>query len=295
MNIREIVGEDHLFVTRMWGFDPSTWGAVTFPYEKTVDRWASELTKNAFVLCFASHRETMFVEPADRGRVFGIYEFEPIKSNFRDKGMLDPLHLEDQKLYRENGQFRWPWMFKAVRAWKFVDKIKTRETLPNSRALGREISTNMQLLDDYDLDLVSQHELVEVGVFGLDPLEIPAKLNKLPDTNYLMICDDKRALNRLTNWGDREVLIKAGIANDIESRLKDFNDHPLANLIGIKFRIYWKNFAGSSQVARNREKKMLEVADNTMRSATTKKSEFYFCTMSQISGLITAAKPNRVS
>lgn len=278
VSLREIIGDRPLFVTRWWGWRPDRWAAVTFPYERTVDRWIEECPNGGFVLGFASHHKQEQIPEPDRGRVFGVYEFVPEKVVYTDASVIDPAYLADPFFLRDNKAFRWPFGMRAVRAWEFSERVMTGGTLPNARSLSFEATTDMVRITGPDFTIANQHLLQEVPVFNRDfRPQILRNPNQQPDQNYLLMCEDIDILKRMPAWQYGDVLFKPGIASDFENRCDFLNNHAIAKIFGLSLAIRWTEPASSSAVAAEREAAMIEGALKLgCRTAAPGQREFLF-------------------
>ncbi|HML28913.1 MAG TPA: hypothetical protein PKE16_08755 [Hyphomicrobium sp.] len=290
VSIRQIVGNRDLYVTRWWGFRPDRWAGVMFGDEGIRDEWTLRCPDGGFVLGFASHNFQEQIDPADRGRVFGIYQFIPEKVAYTDAEIIDPAYLSDPSL-RNRGEFRWPYGMRAIRGWKFVNpKVMTRESLPDARRMGFILTRSMAPITGRDLELVDQYPLVEVGIYKrpFEPLRL-VEPNAVPDGNYLLVCQDEEILCRMPGWRKDEILFKPGIASDFDSRADSLNNHAIARMFGLKLESVWKKPAPSTEVAREREEKMLAVGEQLCRLAAKDQREFFLGPKSAMMAFIGAA------
>lgn len=277
LSIRQITANRPLFVTRWWGFRPDTWGAVMFGDESIVNRWIRDCPTGGFVLGFASHNAKEEVDPQDRGRVLGLYEFVPIKVTCEDPEVIAPSWLEDRRLYNSSGRFRWPYGLKAIRAWRFFQpNVMTAGTLPDARSIGFLITKDMAPLTEQDLLYVDQYPMIEVRVYQrpFEPLRL-TEPNARPDQNYLLVCRDVTILRRIPEWQEGEILYKPGIASDSNARLDSHNNHALARLFGLALCSEWTSPAYSTEVAREREQRMIEFGEAHCRPAAQGQREFF--------------------
>jgi len=279
LSLRQIIGDKPLFVTRWWGFRADKWAAVTFPFEKTVDRWLSECPDGGYVLGFASHHEKELLDNKnDQGRVFGVYEFVPQKVAYPYDGIIDPAYIKEPRFIKSDNEFRWPFGLRAVRAWEFDNRVMTGGTLPSARSLAYEATTNMVRITGADFTIANQHLLHEVPVYGRDfaPLVLKAP-NQLPDQNYLLTCEDQAILRRMPHWQPGEILFKPGIASNFEDRRDFLNNHALAKIFGLSLQLKWQEQAASTDEAVARETAMIDGALKIgCRIAAVGQREFLF-------------------
>lgn len=276
VRLSQLAGTRPVFATRFWGFEPETWGAVTFPHEATVDRWMKECPEGGFVLGFASHHPQPEVAPGDRGRVFGVYEFSAEKVAYNDPKVIDPKHLVVEHNFRD-GQFRWPFGLRARRAWRFADKnLMTIHSLPDARREAFILTTSMAPLSARDFGYVDQYDLLEVPVYNVPfrPLRL-GESNARPDGNYLLVCRDAALLARIPGWKPGEILYKPGIASDIDGRRENLNGHPVSKLFGLQLELEWQRGCSSEEEARRREAAMIAVGERTCRLAASGQREFF--------------------
>lgn len=277
VNIRLVVKDRPLFVTRWWGFRSESWGAVLFSEEAIVNRWLRDCPDGGFVLGFASHNTQEQIDPADQGRVLGVYEFAPEKILATDPEAIDPSWLDDPRMHNAQGRFRWPYGFKAVRAWRFVkNNVMTKGSLPEARRKGFILTRDMAPIGSTDLSLIDQYQLQETPVYRR-PFE-PQRLadpNAVPDCNYLLVCRDANILRRIPLWREGDVLFKPGIASDIDARLGGHNNHAIAKLFGLKLEEVWRSPPCTTELARARERAMIAFGEQRCRLAAEGQREFF--------------------
>lgn len=277
MNLSDLVSKEDCLVTRVWGFSPETWGAVGFPTQGISSKWL-ERGKAMRVVCFVSHRGAEHFLDPDQGRVLGIYELLPEGVNLVEDGVLDPLHLDERQNFRKDGGFRWPHGLKANRAWRFRPSPRTRESMPNARAQGHDVSVDLRTISDRDYDLLSQdnYRLVEVPVFGVEnDLTRVAQPTAQPSHIYLLACGNRDVLQLIPDWRHGEVLIKIGCASDVSVRLAGLNDDPFAKIFGLKLAKTASRHVGVN-AARSEESKYLAEAALSGRPACDLSTEFFF-------------------
>lgn len=293
ISLREIVGDRPLFVTRTWGFDPGTWAGVCFPYEKTVEKWTAQCPQGGFVMWFASHHHQDEVPEQDRGRVFGLYEFIPELISYTDPTVIHPDHLKHQHNYRADGGFRWPFGLRGVRAWEYIrPDVMTGGTLPDARSLGLEATTDMVPMTARDVGLANQTLMREIPVFHRDfrPPQLRPP-NAVPSFNYLFVCKDVGILKRIPGWMYGDVLIKPGIAFDVQKRLEFINTHAVARVFGLQMTREFEEPAPSFRHAVERERSMLASAKSLgCRVAGTGQQEFMFGREKVIPAVFAAGK-----
>lgn len=277
LSIRQIVKDKPLFVTRWWGFRPDTWGAVLFSEEAIVGKWLKQCPEGGFVLGFASHHPQEQINPADQGRVLGLYEFLPEEVLATDPDAIDPSWLGDTRLHNTSGRFRWPFGFKANRAWRFVrSNVMTRGSLPEARSKGFILTRDMAPITPTDLELIDQYQMEQVPVYRrsfevqrlADPIAVP-------DRTYLLVCRDVGVLKRIPLWRSGEILIKPGIASDIDARLGGHNNHVIAKLFGLRLEQVWSSQPCNNELARERELRMIAVGEQRCRLAAEGQREFF--------------------
>ncbi len=291
LNVRQIIGERSLFVTRWWGFRPDSWGAVLFSEEAIVNRWLNDCPQGGFVLGFASHNPQEQIEPADQGRVLGVYEFAPEKIRATDPEAIDPAWLNDARLQNASGRFRWPFGFKAVRAWRFIkSNVMTRGSLPDARRKGFILTRDMAPITGTDLNLIDQYLLEETPVYRrpFQPLRLTDP-NAVPDRNYLLVCRDISMLRRIPLWRAGDILYKPGIASDIDARLGGHNNHAIAKLFGLKLEEVWRSGTCTTELARAREREMIYVCEQRCRLAAEGQREFFLGPEADLHHFIAAA------
>jgi hypothetical protein len=284
MRISEIVSKEDCLVTRVWGFTPETWGALGFPKPGTAERWIDN-GETLFAVCFVSHNAAPHIDPADQGRVLGIYELTAERVELDSEEVLSRAHLIDPLMRREDGELRWPVGLRATRAWRFAKKPRTREAMPDSRKLGYHVSTDLVALSRSDYDFLDQadYQLVEVPVFpsmGFPNNQRLAEPNAVPNSVYLFACGKVEMIDRLPLWKPGNLLVKVGCTWNVESRLDSFNTHPLARIMGLKLAKIEHRFLGESE-APIEEKRLLDLAGSLGFAASSEKTEFFF--MSEIS------------
>jgi hypothetical protein len=280
MRLSDLVAVNDCLVTRVWGFSPETWGAMGFPVPGTTDKWLNH-NRTLRVVCFVSHHAADYINEADRGRVLGIYELAPQRVSLLEDEVLAPHHLTDRAMRHADGRFRWPVGLRAVRAWKFQPNVpRTRETLPDARSWGFDVSTNLVPMSPRDYDLLDQpsYNLVEVPVFGIpfDATRIAAPV-AIPSYVYMFALARHDTLQRLPGWLKPEILVKIGCTSDLDGRLSSFNDHPIARIFGFKMSCVAKRFVGEGG-ARIEEDNLLQLAASIGRPAADASTEFYFVT-----------------
>lgn len=251
---------------------------MLFSEEAVADRWLRDCPQGGFVLGFASHNPQEQVEPDDRGRVLGLYEFLSEKLLASDPDAIDPAWLDDPRLKNAEGRFRWPYGFKAIRAWRFVKRnVMTRETLPNARGRSFILTRDMLPIDPGDRGYANQYLMEEVQVYRrpFRPLQL-GEPNAIPDHNYLLVSRDAGVLRRIPQWREGDILYKPGIASDLDGRLGDFNNHAVSRIFGLKLHRVWQQQAPSASIARERELAMLAVGERLCRLAAPDQCEFFF-------------------
>lgn len=289
MNLTQIVSLEECLITRMWGFTPETWGAVGFPSPGTTHKWVA-LGRPLYVVSFVSHHAAEHINEEERGRVLGVYELQPDVVNLEQDDVLSPQYLSNPTMRREDGSFRWQVGLRASRAWRFQPHAPlTRQTLPVSRTLGREVSIDMVPIPAEDYTLLSQetYRLIEVNVYGVpfagvrvaDPVAVP-------DQVYVFACAKKAILQRLPDWAPGEILVKVGCASDVEGRLAALNADPIARIFGLKLSTGAKLFVGIGS-ALSREAQFLARAAELGRPACDITTEFFFMVPEAYEKLIT--------
>jgi hypothetical protein len=288
MHLSEIVSQEDCLVTRVWGFTPESWGALGFPRDGTTDKWL-DLNTTLRVVCFVSHHAADYILEADRGRVLGVYELAPQRVNLLEDNVIADHHLTDPFLRHPDGRFRWPVGLRATRAWRFQPNVpRTRESLPDARSWGFDVSTDMVRMSARDYDLLNQpaYSLSEVPVFGIpfDQTRIAAPV-AVPSFVYVFACAKEDMLRRLPGWRKGEILVKVGCTSDPNGRLGGFNDHPLARIFGLKLSRVAKRHVGESN-AREEEDRLLNLARSIGRAAADESTEFFFLSKTSYDELV---------
>lgn len=275
-SLSDIIGGRPLFVSRWWGFRPDRWAAVCFRHERIVDDWISSHPQGGFVLAYASHHAAEHLEPDDRGRVFGVYEFAAEKIFYRDDRYIHPDYLTDSSCINDAGEFRWPFGLRAIRAWQFDRRLMTGGTLPSARSYGMEATATMVPIDQQDFVQVNKTTLHEVPVYKqpFRPMQL-RQANAIPGRNYVFVCRDSEVLKRVPDWRHHELVIKPGIAFDVQKRLHFLNSHPIAQIFGFELTEYYDDVAPSFEAARGREGRMIQAAlKNGFRLLGNRQQEF---------------------
>jgi hypothetical protein len=288
MQLSEVVAPGDCLVTRVWGFTPESWGALGFPKAGTADKWL-DLNTSLWVVCFVSHHAAEYILESDRGRVLGIYELAPQRVSLLDDGVIADHHLTDPVLRHPDGRFRWPIGLRAVRAWRFQPNApRTRESLPDARSWGFDVSTDMVRMSARDYELLDQptYNLSEVPVFGVpfDQTRIAEPI-AVPSFIYVFANASEKMLQRLPGWRKGEILIKVGCTSDPDGRLGGLNDHPLARIFGLKLSHVVKRHVGEAN-ARDAEADLLQIAGSIGRPAADEYTEFYFVTEAAYESLL---------
>lgn len=138
-------------------------------------------------------------------------------------------------MHNAQGRFRWPFGFKAVRAWQFLKtNVMTKGSLPDSRRKGFILTRDMAPITGADLTLIDQYQMVETPVYQrpFKPLQLTDP-NAVPDCNYLLVCQDVHLLRRIPLWREGDILFKPGIASDIDARIGGHNNHAIPKLFWV--------------------------------------------------------------
>jgi hypothetical protein len=120
-----------VFVTRVHGFDPSRWPAISFGKPGNRTRLQRQSRLGDVIAFVATHSDE--VEPEDQGRLLGLAEIgrKPIDT----LELIDRRHLQP-KDWNPDGSFRWPKSLTMNRAWRHAG-----DPPPDIRhVLGRQLS-----------------------------------------------------------------------------------------------------------------------------------------------------------
>ena len=124
---------NHAHITSFWGFDPKTWGCVSFHDEGRRDRYIREETDPFVMAVYVT--DTDEAEDKDiRGKLAGFYELS------HEKGLRDALVSPEKRQIKPG---RWPHALVPIRAWRIFPSFAPpiRDIIPDVykrvRAVGR--------------------------------------------------------------------------------------------------------------------------------------------------------------
>jgi hypothetical protein len=286
---------DRIYATRTWGFDPKSWGMISFSHEGTRESVLAMMGgKPIFVISFCSQNaETIDAEegrqtiaPEDLARVLGITEVQPIRASHETHSAPNVV----SQMITDWGKLRWPFGLASSRAWEIVERPWTREALPNARSISWEATRSIVALTDEEKRLIRQYRLREVPVFGQLMREVAVAVREQMHTTYLAVCEDQAVLAK-TNAPPGTRLVKIGVSGDTDRRLRDLNDHHFAKIFGLGFRMFATQRWSSQDEALGRETDALEWAlENAALHAS---GEYFFMTPDQVNGAMLKVKPPR--
>jgi hypothetical protein len=283
---------ERIYATRTFGFDPATWGMTGFSHWGTRDNILAEMaSKPIYVVYFCSqHSEAVegapgrfTIAPEDVARVLGIVELQPKiathETHTAPEAVEDMIELWDRQ--------RWQYGLETSRAWAFETPPWTREALPNARSLSWEVTRGIVALTDEEKRLLQQYRLREVPVFGQEFQPVVYSFREPMHTTYIAVCDDATVVGK-TKAPRGMMLVKIGVSGDTDRRLRDLNDHHLAKIFELRFRMLATQRWATQDEALARESSALEWGLQNTQHAS---GEYFFMTKQQLMQAVLQVKP----
>lgn len=158
----ETVQPPTIFVTGMWGFDPTHDGYVGFTSKKTRDRLLDEYRAGDLVVVVG--QSSQFTAPGDVGRMLGLVELVP--SAILDEERVSPEGYAAK--VKRWGVEKWRYALPISKAWFFRLGVKANMVLPDTytTANARAIGKSFKELSDGERDRVMGLPVHAVGVYG---------------------------------------------------------------------------------------------------------------------------------
>lgn len=226
-----------LFITRVWGFDPSTWPVITFGLEGNRDNLIRDSVPGDRIAFVGTMREP--TPEGMRGRILGMAEIGRRAVETLD--VIDP-SARSSNDYDSNGTFKWPKAILMVRAWAFTPQPLLRDVL--AEQLPYHATSQAVLLSQDDARAVLALDAVEVELPVTEALQKARLLDQAlsqgkPTTGPTPASwtgttgrsVDRQAFTYAFRFGTSEVW-KIGHAVDVGERLKQVNQHVPMEVVG---------------------------------------------------------------
>lgn len=221
------------FLTKVWGYDPTTWPVLGFGTIGGVNKLGREYNSGDWIVLAGTQSEP--TQEEDRGRLLGMVQVTNM--------VIDVLPIlislgttVGAETYKEDGSFKWPKGFPYLKALSFIDKPLLKQTiLDRSGQYDRAEAAYAIELSEEHARIIWQLPNVETA-FPMSPLlETKLRLNSLITNSGPVPAIGSRS----SEYADGENLVyvfrisntnfyKVGRTNSIERRLAEFNKSPHA-------------------------------------------------------------------
>lgn len=230
-----------IFITRVWGFDPSTWPVITFGLEGNRDNLLRDSAPGDRIVFVGTLREP--TAESLRGRILGMAEIGRRAVNTLDVISPEARTADD---FDANGSFKWPKAILMVKAWRFEPQPMLLDVL--AEQLPYHATSQAVLLSPEDAASIMALTAVEVLLPETDVLQKARLLDQAlsqgkpttgPTPNSWTGSTgrdvDRRAFTYAFRFGNTEVW-KIGHAVDVSERLKQVNQHIPTEIISQQWR-----------------------------------------------------------
>jgi len=218
------------FLKKVWGYDPQRWPVIGFGQEAGARKLEREYnTGDWLILAGTLNAPT---PEDDRGRMLGMIQITNTIVNVKD--VLDALDTDlEEHEFDENGNFKWPFGFPYLKAFRFVNKPLLHDEFPGMFP-DRTGAKYAAQFDQVSVERILEYE-IEEDAFAIAPcLEEELRRSTLLGRGPAPGLGER---NSLYEDGDNWVYIfkiaetnfyKIGRSNNPQSRLKQFNTAPHA-------------------------------------------------------------------
>ena len=253
-----------LFATRVWGFDPVKWPAVTFGLDGNRDNLLRNSTVGDAVVFVGTQGQP--TQEKERGRLLGIAQFgrHPVEP-------LDVLKNADiaPDNFDERGNFKWPKALLMTRAWRFSDDPPPKLVDVLEAQLPYNATAQAVELSEADTNAVRALAADEI------PLPDTPELTKLRRLETALSRDKPTTGVIPTAWkttvertvGNASVTYafrfgahncwKIGHTTDIVQRLKDVNKHIPTEVLKCEWKPYLQQDWPNEKMAYAMEQRVL--------------------------------------
>lgn len=280
----------NVFLTRVWGYTPTTWPILGFGKAGGANKFQREYATGDWVALSGTHTEQTRKE--EQGRLLGLVQVTNMSVDVFAELQALGTKLEEHCFV--HGEFKWPTGFPYLTAFSFVDKPLLIDVLPDrGNSLARAEAAYAMRLEPKEAEKILALDFIQ------DDFPFSPSLEGQQNLKYLLTqagpppSHGKRVLEY--EDGDNSVYVfrlagtnfyKVGRSNDINRRLMEFNTSPHAVWSGKKFDLVISHTFPSSDSAHK--------VEQLMHQYLKKYSKGYECFAVAKEGVIEAALGNMI-
>lgn len=285
------------WLTAFWGFSPEHEGYYGFTLEGGRKRFLGEYQDGDLVIVYGA--DVANTTSIDRKQLLGILEVEPTPIWDTDK--ISESGMDEKK--RLGKQDSWKFAVPVRRAWRIDQRLNVGSLLPDTYdgTNGQALASYGQLITEREAAKIVKLRVTPVSVFGETPVTVEPKrkidfaeaysVSRGPVPNfgrrssnyqdgetYAYVMELEGDLSAFLGRQRFEIrkkkLIKVGISNDVERRLKELNfGFPTAAAIRWHMRIRSQPYPSGSS-AYEAEKALHQIF---AKAARPQGGEFFLC------------------
>ena len=259
-----------MYVTKVWGFD-NPCGPLVFGLVGACNSAARRLLAGDRVILVGTKADD--TQSEDRNRVLGMMEPSTVVIASSDFPYPNP---NDQRLFKEDGSYRWPFGLLNLKAWMFDAGLFLDDVAENAgNRFGSAAAAGIVLLSAEEEERVLAHphheiQLLKPSISAERKLygeEAAKRRGAPPPTEGVRrgVMHMRQAV-AYTYWfqlvlGGKIVGHKIGWAFDWRQRLQQFRSVSLHKLGGLEYRPYRSQQFDTARLAFHAEQGILRVLD----------------------------------